>query len=123
MSPVGELRVRFLGKKGEITAILRGMSGLSPEERPVLGKLANELRDRVELLIEQKLTELKLGGKARRLREETLDVHAPGKGPAGRAPAPSDSGNERDQKHLPGDGVRDRRRPPRSNSTTTTLRP
>ncbi|NPV93411.1 MAG: phenylalanine--tRNA ligase subunit alpha [Firmicutes bacterium] len=76
---LNELRVRFLGKKGEITSILRGMGGLSPEERPVLGKLVNELRDQVELLIEEKLTELKLGNKARRLKEETLDVTLPGR--------------------------------------------
>ena len=43
-----DVRVRFLGKKGELTQILRGMGQLSPEERPVMGKLVNEVREEVE---------------------------------------------------------------------------
>lgn len=79
LEALNDLRVRFLGKKGEITKILRGMSGLSPEERPMLGKRANEVRDRVELLLEQKLAQLKEGEKYRRLKEEALDVTLPGR--------------------------------------------
>ena len=41
---IDELRVRFLGKKGELTGILKQMGKLSPEERPVIGQLANEVR-------------------------------------------------------------------------------
>ena len=40
-----DLRIKYLGKKGELTQVLRGMGGLSPEERPVIGQLANEIRD------------------------------------------------------------------------------
>ena len=43
-----ELRVKFLGKKGELTAILKQMGGLSPEERPVMGQLANTVRSEIE---------------------------------------------------------------------------
>ena len=46
---VEELRVRFLGKKGELTAILKQMGKLSPEERPVVGALANEVREAIWL--------------------------------------------------------------------------
>ena len=45
--PVDELRVRFLGKKGELTAILKQMGRLSAEERPVVGALANEVREAI----------------------------------------------------------------------------
>ncbi|MBR5381893.1 MAG: phenylalanine--tRNA ligase subunit alpha, partial [Oscillospiraceae bacterium] len=48
------LRVRYLGKKGEITAIHKQMGGLSPEERPVIGQLANEVRAELERTIEEK---------------------------------------------------------------------
>ncbi|MEE1047512.1 MAG: phenylalanine--tRNA ligase subunit alpha, partial [Clostridia bacterium] len=40
-----ELRVKYLGKKGELTAVMKGMGSLSPEERPIIGQLANEVRD------------------------------------------------------------------------------
>ena len=40
-----ELRIRFLGKKGELTSVMKGMGALSPEERPRIGQLANEVRD------------------------------------------------------------------------------
>ena len=42
------LRIKYLGKKGELTAVLRGMGALSPEERPVIGQLANEVRSAIE---------------------------------------------------------------------------
>ena len=47
-------RVKYLGKKGELTAVLRGMGGLSPEERPVIGGLVNEAKESLEKLIEEK---------------------------------------------------------------------
>ena len=46
-----EARVKFLGKKGELTSILRGMGALSPEERPIIGSKVNEVRDELEGLI------------------------------------------------------------------------
>ena len=49
-----ELRIKYLGKKGELTQVLRGMGGLSPEERPVIGQLANEIRDYINEKIEEK---------------------------------------------------------------------
>ena len=47
-------RVKYLGKKGELTAVLRGMGGLSPEERPIIGGLVNEAKESLEKLIEKK---------------------------------------------------------------------
>ena len=54
-----ELRIKYLGKKGELTAVLRGMKDLSPEERPVIGNLVNEAKAEVENLIVEKETKLK----------------------------------------------------------------
>ena len=45
---IEELRIKYLGKKGELTAVLRGMGNVSPEERPLIGQLANEVRGRIE---------------------------------------------------------------------------
>ena len=49
-----ELRIQFLGKKGELTAVMKGMGKLSAEERPVIGQLANEVRSRIEQALEEK---------------------------------------------------------------------
>ena len=53
------LRVKYLGKKGELTAILKQMGSLSPEERPIMGQLVNEAKQEVEKLIGEKQAELK----------------------------------------------------------------
>lgn len=73
-----ELRVRFLGKKGKLTAVLRGMGSLSAEERPVIGQLANEVRTALENAISAKAAELKEKKLDLRLRHEKLDVTMPG---------------------------------------------
>ena len=72
------LRVKYLGKKGELTAILRQMGKLSAEERPVMGQLANQLRSEIESAIEQRKTELGKVMLERKLELETLDVTLPG---------------------------------------------
>ena len=56
---IDDIRVRVLGKKGEVTAILKQMGKLSAEERPVMGALANEVREVVEKAIEEKLEQSK----------------------------------------------------------------
>ena len=72
-----ELRVRLLGKKGELTAVLRGMGSLSAEERPVVGQLANDVRRAIEEAIDAKKAELDEKMTALKLRAETLDVTEP----------------------------------------------
>ena len=52
------LRIKYLGKKGELTAVLRGMGALSPEERPIVGQIANEVRAEIELALGEKKTAL-----------------------------------------------------------------
>ena len=72
------LRVRFLGKKGELTALLRGMGALAPEDRPKMGALVNEVRGELEAAMEEKLAALDKAELERRLQEEQLDVTVPG---------------------------------------------
>ncbi len=72
------LRVRYLGKKGELTAILRQMGKLSAEERPQMGQLANQLRSEIEESIEERRTELSKRMLEKKLQLETVDVTLPG---------------------------------------------
>jgi phenylalanyl-tRNA synthetase alpha chain len=74
-----ELRVRYLGKKGTLTSILKQMKDLSNEERPVIGKLANEVRSNIEKAISTRTEELKKLELEHRLRAEAIDVTMPGK--------------------------------------------
>lgn len=73
-----QARVRFLGKKGEVTAILSQMGKLSPEERPVVGQLANEVRGVIEKGIAAKKEELSKAALAKKLESEKLDITLPG---------------------------------------------
>ncbi len=72
------LRVKYLGKKGELTGILRQMGNLSAEERPVMGQLANQLRGDIEAAIEQRKAELGSKLMELKLERETVDVTLPG---------------------------------------------
>ena len=75
---IEEARIKYLGKKGELTAILKQMGKLSAEERPVIGQLANEIRADIEAKIAAKSEELKKAELAKRLEDEKLDVTMPG---------------------------------------------
>ena len=75
---VEALRVRYLGKKGELTAILRQMGRLSPEERPVMGQLANQLRAEIEQAVELRKTMLGKVMLEKKLEAEAVDVTLPG---------------------------------------------
>ena len=73
------LRVQYLGKKGELTAVLKQMGKLSAEERPVMGQLANAVRADVESAIEQQSAVLAEKALEERLEAEALDITVPGK--------------------------------------------
>lgn len=73
-----EARIQLLGKKGELTAILKMMGKLSPEERPVMGQMANEVRAAIEEKLEARTAELKAKLAEMKLQSETLDVTLPG---------------------------------------------
>ena len=76
------LRVRYLGKKGELTAVLRGMAGLSAEERPVIGQLANQIRGEIENALAERSAAQKQKALEAQLLAERVDVTAPGNAPA-----------------------------------------
>ena len=72
------LRVKYLGKKGALTALLKQMGKLSPEERPVMGQLANEVREALTGALERRQRELEAAALDCRLKTETVDVTIPG---------------------------------------------
>lgn len=76
---IEELRVKYLGKKGELTAILKQMGSLSPEERPKMGQLVNEAKQDLEKLIAEKSAELKEKAIELKLKAETVDITMPAK--------------------------------------------
>ena len=73
------LRVRFLGKKGELTAVLKTMGKLSAEERPVMGQIANNVRAAIEEKLDEAKTALKAKALEQKLEAEAIDVTIPGK--------------------------------------------
>ncbi len=73
-----QIKIKYLGKKGELTAVLRGMGALSAEERPVIGQLANEVRADIEGAIGKKLQEQQAKELENKLKNEKLDVTMPG---------------------------------------------
>lgn len=75
---IEELRVSVLGRKGELTALLKGMGKLSPEERPKVGQMVNALRAEIEGMLDAKEKELQEAEKQARLAQETLDISIPG---------------------------------------------
>lgn len=76
---VEEVRVRFLGKKGLLTTLLRDMGHISPAERPAVGRVANEVKDALEHLLTDRLNELHSAEREQRLAEEAIDVTLPGR--------------------------------------------
>lgn len=76
---LNDLRVKYLGKKGELTTILRGLGKLAQEERPRIGQIVNEVRAELEQVISSKTEELKQAELSRRLALEKIDVTLPGR--------------------------------------------
>lgn len=78
LDDINKIRIDFLGKKGELTKILRGIGAMPPEERPVIGQLVNEIRAEIEEKIAQKSASIEEVIKANQLKAETIDVTVPG---------------------------------------------
>jgi len=76
-----QLRVRYLGRKAELTTILRSIAALPPEQRAELGKRGNEARRRLETLVEERATALEAAELERRLQQDRIDVTLPGDPP------------------------------------------
>jgi len=74
-----DVRVRFLGRKGELTALMKGLGALAPEERPAVGQLVNTVRDEIETSLEAAQQAAREGAIAERLQSERIDVTLPGR--------------------------------------------
>lgn len=74
-----DVRIRFLGRKGELTALMKGLGSLSAEERPVVGQLVNTIRDEIESVLESALSAAREQAKTERLQSERIDVTLPGR--------------------------------------------
>jgi len=79
LAEVEQVRIDYLGRKGQLTLLLRSMGQLPPEERPAAGKRANEVRAQLETAIARRQTELAAQEASSRLEEERLDVTLPGR--------------------------------------------
>ncbi len=79
LSELDDIRVKFLGKKGEFTSILRGMGAVAKEDRPKIGKIVNEAKAQIEALIAEKNEALKARALEERLAKERIDVTLPGR--------------------------------------------
>ncbi len=79
LAKLNDVRVAFLGKKGELTAVLKGMKEVLPEERPMVGQLVNETRESIEKLIEETKSKLEAAERDIRLKQEVIDVTLPAK--------------------------------------------
>ena len=79
LSELQELKVQYLGKKGALTAFLRGMGGLAPEERPRIGQLVNDVRQVLEQAIGEKETTLAAQVLSQKLASEKIDITLPGR--------------------------------------------
>jgi len=73
------IRIKYLGKKGELTSVLRGMGSLSPEERPAIGQMANEVREFLEQKMDMVKNRLVSSERAQQLNREKIDISMPGK--------------------------------------------
>jgi phenylalanyl-tRNA synthetase alpha chain len=77
-----QLQIQYLGKKGDITAVLRGIGALPPEDRPRVGAVANEIGEAVKTALAERGTQLRSAAQAHQLAAESLDVTMPGRGVA-----------------------------------------
>lgn len=76
---LNELKIKYLGKKGQLTTMLRGLGALSAEERPRMGQVVNEIRNELETIIADKLEAMKQAELSQKLSSETIDVTLPGR--------------------------------------------
>ncbi len=79
LDKLNDIRVNFLGKKGELTAVLKSMKDVAPEERPKVGQMVNEARSEIEAVLAQAKEKLEAAALEAKLKNETIDVTLPGR--------------------------------------------
>ncbi len=77
LQKLDEVRVKYLGKKGELTEVLRGMGAILPEERPIIGGLVNSVKEEIENAIKEKMEELEVIELNKKLESEKIDITLP----------------------------------------------
>ncbi len=81
LDKLSEIKVAFLGKKGELTSVLKSMKDVAPEDRPLVGQLVNDAREKIERAMEEKKAQLAKAVLEMKLKSETIDVTLPAKKP------------------------------------------
>ena len=76
---LNDVRVKFLGKKGELTAVLKGMKDVAPEDRPKVGQLVNETRAAIESVLEESKVKMERAIREEKMKQEVIDVTLPSK--------------------------------------------
>ena len=84
---LNDVRVKFLGKKGELTAVLKGMKDVAPEDRPKVGQMVNETRAAIEAVLEENKEKMEKAIRAEKLKKEVIDVTLPAKKKLCRTPS------------------------------------
>ena len=79
LDALNEVRVNVLGKKGELTAVLKGMKDVAPEDRPMVGQWVNETREEIETALDSKKTAMEKAIREEKMKEEVIDVTLPAK--------------------------------------------
>lgn len=79
LDKLNEIRVNYLGKKGELTAVLKSMKEVAPEDRPKVGQMVNETREEIEKVLEQYMTKMQKALREAKLKTEVIDVTLPAK--------------------------------------------
>ncbi len=79
LEKLNEIRVSYLGKKGELTAVLKGMKDVAPEERPKVGQMVNETREEIERVLEKHISQMEKAIREAKMKAEVIDVTLPAK--------------------------------------------
>lgn len=79
LEKLNEIRINYLGKKGELTAVLKSMKDVAPEERPKIGQMVNDTREEIEKVLEHHITQMEKALRDARMKKEVIDVTLPGK--------------------------------------------
>ena len=79
LDKLNDIKTAFLGKKGELTAVLKGMKDVAPEDRPKVGQMVNDARQKIEEVLDEKRTSFERALREEKMKSETIDVTLPGR--------------------------------------------
>ncbi len=79
LEKLSDIKTQFLGKKGELTAVLKGMKDVAPEDRPKVGQMVNDARTKIEEVLEEKKSSFERARRAEKMKREVIDVTLPGR--------------------------------------------